>query len=134
MTQRTPERSRARAGRRGSVAVQVAFGLPVLMIGILGIMETGRILWARSTLQFAAEETARYAMINTSWSAATLTSVLHGRISGLNPAIVQVQITNQTVAGVAFVAIRASMPQRAVSFLRIDAITISGYARVPAGV
>ena len=82
---------------------------------------------------FAAEETARFAMINTGWSATTLTQLLRSRVAGLNSAMVQVNVSSETVAGVQFVAIRASMPQSFVSFLGINAVTINGYARVPAG-
>lgn len=121
--------------RRGSVLIQVGIALPVLMLGILGVMETGRVLWARNTLQFAAEETGRFAMINNSWNATTLTQRLHTRLSGLNAAAVTVTVTPVALPGAnpTFVAIRASMPQSFVSFLGINAVTISGYVRVPVG-
>jgi Flp pilus assembly protein TadG len=121
--------------RRGSVLIQVGIALPVLMLGIVGVMETGRVLWARNTLQFATEETARFAMINNVWNAATLTERLQARLSGIDPAKVTVTVTPVARPGAAptFVGIRASMPQSFVSFLGINAVTISGYARVPVG-
>lgn len=119
--------------RRGSVLIQIGIALPVLLLGILGVMETGRVLYARNTLQFAAEETARFAMINTGWNEETLAARLRGRLPGINPNAVGVSVRNESVSGVLFVAIRASMPQHFVSFLGINAVTITGYARVPAG-
>lgn len=119
--------------RRGSVLIQLGIALPVLLVGILGVMETGRVLYARNSLQFAVEETARFAMINTGWNAQTLTERVRGRLTGIDPNAVTVGVRNETVSGVLFVAISASMPQRFVSFLGINAVTISGFARVPAG-
>ena len=121
--------------RRGSVLIQVGIALPVLMLGIVGVMETGRVLWARNTLQFATEETARFAMISNTFDATVLTQKLQTRLSGIDPAKVTVSVAPVSVPGAAptFVAIHATMPQSFVSFLGINAVTISGYARVPVG-
>ncbi len=132
MTRRA-RRWRGRSGRRGSIILQVGIALPVLVLGIVGVAEFGRVLWARSTLQFATEETARFAMINTGWTSATLTTLLRSRIVGVNPAVVQVAVTPETVGGVAFVGITASLPQSFVSYLGLDVVTVRGYARVPVG-
>jgi Flp pilus assembly protein TadG len=45
--------------QRGSVAVQSAFVLPVLVLFVLGIMDTGRLLWTFATLHRASEAAAR---------------------------------------------------------------------------
>ncbi len=119
--------------RRGSLVLQVGIALPVLMLGIVGVAEFGRVLWMRSTLQFATEETARYAMISTGWNSTTLTALLRSRIVGINPSAVQVVVTPETVGGVSFVGITASLPQSFVSFLGLNAVTLRGYARVAIG-
>lgn len=124
---------RGRRGRRGSLVLQVGIALPVLMLGIVGVAEFGRVLWVRSTLQFATEETARHAMVSTGWNSTTLTALLRSRIVGINPAAVQVVVTPETVGGVSFVGITASLPQSFVSFLGLNAITLRGYARVAIG-
>ena len=120
-------------GRRGSVVLQVGIALPVLIFGIVAVAEFGRVLWMRSTLQFAAEETARYAMVSTGWTSTTLTALLRSRIVGVNPASVQVAVTPETVGGVSFVGITATLPQNLVSYLGLNAITLRGYARVAIG-
>ncbi|MBL8697800.1 MAG: pilus assembly protein [Alphaproteobacteria bacterium] len=112
--------------------MQVGIALPVMILAIIGLLEFGRVLWVRSTLQFAAEETARQAMISTGWNSASLTALLRSRIVGVDPAAVQVAVTPETVGGVAFVAISASLPQQLVSYLGINVVTVRGYARVPA--
>lgn len=118
--------------RRGSVILQVGIALPVLILAIIGVLEFGRVLWMRSTLQFAAEEAARQAMISTTWSPDSLTALLRSRIVGVDPSAVQVAVTPETVGGVAFVSIAASLPQNLVSFLGVNMVTVRGFARVPA--
>ena len=50
--------------RRGNAALEFAFLLPVFLAMFLGIMEFGRLLWTRTTLQHAVVAAARYAAIN----------------------------------------------------------------------
>lgn len=50
-------------GRRGTVAIEYAIVLPVLWIFLLGIMDTGRLLWTYTTLYRASEAAARCAAI-----------------------------------------------------------------------
>ncbi len=49
--------------RRGAVAVEAAFVLPVLLAALLGLMECGRLAWTKATLLFAVEEAARCSAI-----------------------------------------------------------------------
>ncbi len=50
---------------RGTSAIEYAIVLPVLLLFLLGIIDTGRLLWTRSTLYRAAEAAARCAAVNT---------------------------------------------------------------------
>ena len=47
------------AGRSGSAAIQFAIVAPVLLLFLFGIIETGVIFFAQSSLQNAADDTAR---------------------------------------------------------------------------
>lgn len=58
---RSPRRSR----RRGSVAIEYALILPALLLLVIGIIDTGRVLWTYTTLYRATEAAARCAAINT---------------------------------------------------------------------
>ena len=55
--------SRLARDGRGVAAVEFALLAPVFLALLLGAMETGRLLWTRSMLQFAAEEATRYALV-----------------------------------------------------------------------
>jgi Flp pilus assembly protein TadG len=71
---------RLKACIRGSVAVEFALIAPVLLACLLGTIEFGRAMWMRQTMQFAAEEATRWALVNrtatTSAIAATATARL----------------------------------------------------------
>ena len=44
--------------------LEAALVLPVFLLLVLGVFETGRLFWTQATLQFAVQEAARCASIN----------------------------------------------------------------------
>jgi len=53
------------ADRGGNVAIEYAIVLPLLLLFVLGIIDTGRLVWTYTTLSRAVEAAARCASINT---------------------------------------------------------------------
>lgn len=51
--------------RAGSTAVEFAMILPVFLAVIFGIIEFGRMIWTRNTMEHAVEVAARWGAINT---------------------------------------------------------------------
>jgi Flp pilus assembly protein TadG len=51
--------------QRGSAAIEYALILPALLLFVIGIIDTGRLIWTYTTLSRAAEAAARCAAINT---------------------------------------------------------------------
>ena len=49
----------------GTVAIEYAFILPVLLLFVLGIMDTGRLIWTYATVTRAAEAAARCGAVDT---------------------------------------------------------------------
>ena len=49
---------------RGGPAVEMAFVLPFLIAMVLGVIEVGRLLWTVAVLQFAVEQAARCAAVD----------------------------------------------------------------------
>lgn len=78
--------------RRGATAVEFALILPVFLALLLGTMEIGRLLWVRSTLQFAAEEATRYAIAHSTAGSAEISAQASAHLAGLNGATVQVSV------------------------------------------
>ena len=54
-----------RGTRHGSVAIEYALLVPALLLFVLGIMDTGRLLWTYATLNRAVEAAARCGTVNT---------------------------------------------------------------------
>ena len=72
------------ACRLGATAVEFAIVAPLFLVMVYGVMEVGRALWIKSTMQFAVEETTCYAMVNTSASTSTLVTYAYTKLSGMN--------------------------------------------------
>jgi len=53
-----------RSERSGATALEYAIILPVLLLFLLGIIDTGRLLWTYATLYRASEAAARCAAVN----------------------------------------------------------------------
>jgi Flp pilus assembly protein TadG len=58
------QNSQSACHRGGNVAVEYGLVLPVLLLFVLGIMDTGRLLWTYTTLYRAVEDAARCGAVN----------------------------------------------------------------------
>ena len=72
----------------GSVAVEFALLLPVYIAFISGIIEFGRFIWIRNTMEFAAEQAARYGAITSGATAASIEAQAPTYLIGVDPATV----------------------------------------------
>lgn len=53
-----------RSGRSGSIAVEMAILLPVVLLFMVGLAEFGRAIWTKATLDYAVEAAARCAVVD----------------------------------------------------------------------
>lgn len=117
--------------RGGGAAVQFAFALPILITLLLGGMEFGRLFWTWTTIQYAAEETGRYAMGKPSATASELTTYLRGKLPGMDASTIDVVITPETVGGVNYMNIVAQFHFSFLSLFPIAPVDLQGRSRVP---
>lgn len=68
--------------RRGSSIIEFAVLGPVLLTLMLGAVDVGRMFYVRQNLEYAAEEAARYYMLNPSSGTSAVTSYLQGKMAG----------------------------------------------------
>jgi len=61
---RRPRCRRILTDTRGALAVEFAIAAPIFLIFVMGLVDFGRLYWIKSTMQFAVEQTARFAMVN----------------------------------------------------------------------
>ncbi len=55
---------RLRADRRGALAIEFGFAMPVLILITAGLFDVSMLLWSSSTIENAAAEGARFAVVN----------------------------------------------------------------------
>jgi Flp pilus assembly protein TadG len=113
--------------RRGAQTLEAAMALPLLLTLMLGTIEVGRFAYERQTLQTAAEDTARRAMLNTAATTDNLKSFLRERIVS----DAEITIDDVVVGSVTFKQIIARAPFNFTAIIPIGPIQIEGRARLP---
>lgn len=67
----------------GAVAVEFALLLPVYIAVMFGVIEFGRLIWIRNTMEFAAETAARYGAITSGATNATVAAYAETQMIGM---------------------------------------------------
>jgi len=68
----------------GSVAVEFALLLPVYIAFIFGVIEFGRMIWIRNSMEFAVESAARYGAITSGATEASIESQAPNYLIGVS--------------------------------------------------
>jgi Flp pilus assembly protein TadG len=133
MLQRPPSRLFKFTGcRKGSVAVEFALIIPVALTILVGIVEIGRAMWVRTSLQFVAEEGARYMMVHQNAPDAELSAFALGKLVGIDPDSVDLSLVRETVDGTDFVTINATFQfQYVASLITGEPFILTGSSRAP---
>ncbi len=124
----------AGACRRGATAVEFALVVPVYLAMTMGVVEMGRALWIKATMQHAVELTTRYYMVNNSATDATLQTYATARLgdSGMNVSDFTVSSADTTIGGTTYKAITITHAFTAiVEIVKFPAVTLTAVARVP---
>jgi Flp pilus assembly protein TadG len=118
--------------RAGSVAVEFALIIPVALAILVGIVEVGRAMWIRASLQFAVEEGARYMMVHQNAADADLTAFALDKLAGIDPASVDLSLLRETVDGTDFVTVSATFQFHYVaSLITGEPFLLTGSSRAP---
>lgn len=123
-----------RACRRGATAVEFALVVPVYLAMTLGVVEMGRALWIKATMQNAVELTTRYFMVNNSATDATLQTYATSRLgeSGMATGDFTISSADTTISGTTYKAITITHSFTGiVEIVEYPAITLTAVARVP---
>lgn len=118
--------------RLGSVAIEFAMLLPVFLALIYGLFEFARIAWTQTTLEFAVEEAARFAMVNPTASATDITDVANDSAAGLDVNLITINVTTETLGGGEFVTVDGRYNfDPIVKIVGIGSFDITSTARMP---
>jgi len=119
--------------REGATAVEFAVAVPLFFALLFGTVEFGRYFWARNTIQYAAEEAARYAMVSGATDA-QIGARVRDRAASLNGSGLVVGVRRETVGGVTYVVIDTHYDWASDAFSVFFPASLrvaSGRARVP---
>ena len=120
------------ADRKGIATIEFAFAAVAFLTLLIGVLEYGQVMWVRNTLQNAAAETGRYAMVHTTATQTQLVAYAKTAAAPLNPDDVAVQVTWDTTGGTTYVTILTSYQfQEIVPFMPQGTISLVGRARMP---
>jgi Flp pilus assembly protein TadG len=120
--------------RRGATAVEFAMVAPIFLIMVIGIFELGRAMWIKASMQYAVEETTRYAIVNTSATTSTLATYASTAYSssGINITGATFTATQATTSGKTYVTISGSYSFSViVPLVPIPDMTLSAKSRIP---
>jgi Flp pilus assembly protein TadG len=78
--------------RRGATAVEFALIMPFFLAMIFGLIEFGRAMWIRNTMQYAVEEAARYGSISGA-SSGDVSTYAQGKILVIDPSTITFNVT-----------------------------------------
>lgn len=76
--------------RRGGTAVEFALVAPLLIVALFGIIDFGRMMWMASSVEHAAAEAVRYAIVrgadaDVPATATDIADYVNSRTAGMNP-------------------------------------------------
>ncbi len=117
---------------KGSIAVEFALIMPILLVFMLGIIEFGRVMWIKSSLQYSVGKTARYVITNSDATDAEITAYAEGYVYGISSDGITFTSSTEEEDGVVFLTITAAYTfEPFVDFLSFGDMDIEGKTRLP---
>jgi Flp pilus assembly protein TadG len=118
------------ACRCGATAVEFAIVAPVFLAMMVGVFELSRAMWIKASMQYAVEEAARYAAVNTSSSAATLQTYAESKLSDVGVGTTGMTFTITADGTVADIQVSYSF-ETLTSLLPFPSLTLTAKSRIP---
>jgi Flp pilus assembly protein TadG len=123
---------RLRKNRWGATAVEFALVFPVFIVMVAGIVELSRAMWIKATLQFAIEQTARHAVVNTSLTTDELETYAATQLPSLSGDDITFTATSTSTGGFDYVTLSASYSfTTVIPIVDIPTIALNASTRVP---
>jgi Flp pilus assembly protein TadG len=116
----------------GAAAVEFAIIVPVFVMFCMGIIEGGRMLWIRNSIQTATEEAGRYAMAHTTATDTELITHAADYFDSVGMDNPTFTVVRDTVDDMDFVTISGAYSfQYMFSVFDFGDVELDGKARVP---
>ena len=115
-------------------AALLEFGLvaPVFILILTGVVEFGRLHWVRNSIEYAAEQTARWAIVNTGATDSQLKAHALEQFDEISAGKAVVLIDRDTANGLDFLTVTVTFDfEFLVDFVGIGKLPLRGETRVP---
>lgn len=120
------------ADTRGAAATELAVAAPAMILILFGLFELAQMFWINHTLQDAADDTARYAMVTRITSQAALSAQMTSRLHATVGADAEVSVTQTAQNGITFAEITGTISYVPLGgLIGIGSVTLTGRASVP---
>jgi Flp pilus assembly protein TadG len=117
----------------GTVAIEFAIVGLIFFALLLGSIELGRVMWMRNSVQFAAEEAARWALVRPTASTTQIEDFARTRLTSA-PATATITATFEPASEALYVVVTLTQVFTPVTTLvSTGVITVTGRARMPVG-
>ncbi len=124
-----------RACRLGATAVEFAIVMPIFLTMMLGVIEISRALWIKATMQYAAEQTTRYFMVNNTKTTTELEAYAQARFLEMGMASIVSSVTYTATQDTSTTPDNMTITlsygfEALVSFIPVPDVTLSATANV----
>ena len=124
-----------RACRLGATAVEFAIVMPIFLAMVLGVIEMSRALWIKATMQYAAEQTTRYFMVNNTKTTTELETYAQARFLEMGMASIVADVTYAATQDTSTTPDNMTITltygfEALVSFIPVPDVTLSATANV----
>jgi len=116
----------------GAAAIEFAIIVPIFIMFCFGIIEAGRMMWIRNSIQTASEEAARFAMAHASATDEELVTKAADYFDNVSIDTPTFAVVRDTTDGVDFVTVGGTYTfEFMFTFFDVGDIELNGKARVP---
>jgi len=115
---------------RGATAVEFAIVAPLFLAMMVGVFELSRAMWIKASMQFAVEEAARFALVNTSSTSSDLESYVQTKLTDSGVGTAGMTFTVTADGSVADIQVSYDFVTLT-SLLPFPSLTLTAKSRVP---
>jgi hypothetical protein len=131
MPARAPRR-RLRDCSDGIAAVEFALAGPILIFLLLAVVELGRLMWVIQGVNYAVQDTGRFAMVHIEATTAELQARARNALGAIDDGPLDLALEHETVDDLVYLNLRASYEFAFLTrLIPVGPITLTSGSRVP---